>query len=453
MNPRSMTSRSTGPRSPTVDAQAWTEPDPWREDEPFPIRTLGLVIGTLAAALLVILWASVARLDVVTRGAGRVIPSAQGQVVQSLEGGILDEILVEEGSRVEVGQIIARIDDTRFASELGEQRVRYEALRLRALRLTAEARDVPEIAWPEQETQALQALVAEEKALWQARRDELASAIAVLEAEATQRSLERDESRTRITSLTAALDLARREAEILAPGVKRGSVPEIEVIRQKRDVVNLEGEIAAAEAAQARITGAIALARDHIEERRSAFRSAAQRELNDTNIQIAALGETIRAAEDRVNRTEIRSPVRGIVNKLDTTTRGSVLQPGRTLMEITPLDDTLLVEVRIRPADIGFLHPGLRARVSLTAYDTSQFGSLEGEVVRISPDTITDPKGETFYKVIVQTKMSVLERNAVTHRVIPGMDASVDIMVGDRTVLSYFLKPILRATSEAFRER
>lgn len=431
----------------------WTETDPWREEDPFPIGTLGLVVGTLLAAILIFAWASTASLDVVTRGTGRVIPSAQAQVVQSLEGGILSDILVEEGSTVDVGQVIARIDDTRFAAELGEQRVRYEALRLRALRLTAEARDDADVMWPADAVGPVRALVDEEKALWQARRDELASAIAVLETEANQQALELEENKTRVTSLTASLDLAKREAAILAPGVQRGSVPEIEVLRQQRDVVNLQGEIAAAQAAQARIMGAITLARNHIAERKSAFRSAAQRELNDTNVQLATLVETIRAAEDRVNRTEIRSPVRGIVNKLETTTRGSILQPGRTLMEITPVDDSLLVEVRIRPADIGFLHPGLKARVSLTAYDTSQFGSLEGEVLRISPDTITDPKGETFYKVIVRTRKNTLEHRGVTHRIIPGMDASVDIMVGDRTVLGYFLKPILRATSEAFRER
>jgi adhesin transport system membrane fusion protein len=444
MASRSTTSAKTDP---------WTEPDPWREDEPFPIRTLGLVVGTLLAATLVFIWASTARLDVVTRGQGRVIASAQAQVVQSLEGGILSDILVEEGSSVEVGQVVARIDDTRFAAELGEQRIRYEALRLRALRLNAEARDNAEVLWPTEESGAVRPLVEEEQALWQARRDELASAIAVLETEASQQALELEENKTRIRSLTATLDLAKREAAILAPGVERGSVPEIEVIRQQRDVVSLQGEIAAAQAAQTRIIGAITLTRNRIAERRSTFRSASQRELNDTNLQLAALGETIRAAADRVNRTEIRSPVRGIVNKLDTTTRGSILQPGRTLMEITPIDDSLLVEVRLRPADIGFLHPGLRARVSLTAYDTSQFGSLDGEVVRISPDTITDPKGETFYKAIVRTQKNALEHRSVIHRIIPGMDASVDIMVGDRTVLGYFLKPILRTTSEAFRER
>lgn len=412
------------------------------------------VLGVLLVALLVaatIGWAAWARVEVVVQGNGRVIPSQQAQVVQSLEGGIVREILVAEGDIVDVAQIVARIDGTRFVSELGEQHVRRVALRQRINRLSAEARGAEFVELPS--TDPLMAhLALEEMELFHARRTELTQAIDVIRAQITLREDELREVQAREARLVTVLGLIDQEQAILAPLVRSNVVPRLEAVRLQREAAALQGELEGTRASRQRAESAIGEARERVSERVTAFRSAAQRDLSEARAQLAGVEETLRAAEDRVERTEVRSPVRGVVNRLDVTTRGSVLQPGRTLMEITPLDDLLLVEVRIRPADIAELRPGMAASVRLTAHDYAKHRTLRGHVLRIGSNTIQDERGETFYRVVVQTTMpdSMIHGDLV---VMPGMQGWVDLILGTRSVLEYLLKPVTRVLDNSLRER
>ena len=301
----------------------------------------------LAAMLLLLItgttWAHFAILDEVKRGEGRVIPSRQMQVVQSLEGGLVERIAVQEGDTVQKGQVLARIDNTKFSADLGEVRAKREAA-------------------------------------------------------------------------ANSLKLLSREVELTRKLYEQKVVPEIEMLRLQRQSADLTG-------------------------------------------QIAVFDETIKSAEDRVRRTELRSPVYGIVNKVNVTTVGAVVQPGANLMDIVPLDDTLLVEGRLRPQDIAFIRPGQDAVVKLTAYDSSIFGSLKGKVERISADTIIDDKSkmgdkpESFYRVIVRTDKNYLGTQEHPLPIIPGMVATVEVLTGKKSVLDYLVKPARMLADEAFRER
>jgi len=301
----------------------------------------------LAAVLLLLIsgttWAHFAILDEVKRGEGRVIPSRQMQVVQSLEGGLVEQILVQEGDTVQKSQVLARIDNTKFSADLGEVRAKREAA-------------------------------------------------------------------------ANSLKLLSREVELTRKLYEQKVVPEIEMLRLQRQAADLTG-------------------------------------------QIAVFDETIKSAEDRVRRTELRSPVYGIVNKINVTTVGAVVQPGANLMDIVPLDDTLLVEGRLRPQDIAFIRPGQDAVVKLTAYDSSVFGSLKGKVERISADTIIDDKSkmgdkpESFYRVIVRTDKNYLGTQEHPLPIIPGMVATVEVLTGKKSVLDYLVKPARMLADEALRER
>jgi adhesin transport system membrane fusion protein len=396
-------------------------------------------------------WVSVAKLDVVTRASGRIIASSLSQVVQSLEGGIVREILVREGDVVEEGQVVARIDDTRFSADLGEMTVKRQVLLARIPRLSAELRGLPDIVPPTHEIPP--DLLDMERDLMRRRRTELEQSISVLQSQIRQRVAERRELETRRERASALIGLAEQEQSILAPLVRTGAVPRLELLRLQRDIAGLRGDLDITRSSLVRSEEALIEIEQRIEEKQATFWSGVQRELNESEAQLSTLDETMRAAADRVRRAQVRSPVRGVVNKLDLTTRGSVLQPGRTLMEITPLEDVLLVELRVQPQDIAFLRPGLPANVKLTAYDFAQYGAMKGTVAQIGADTIPDEKGVTFYRVIVKTSIDTLKHKDHELTVIPGMIADADIIIGDRTFLDYLLKPLLRASGEVFRER
>jgi len=397
-------------------------------------------------------WASWAELDEVTRGDGKVIPSSQVQVVQNLEGGIVAAIPVREGAVVEEGHVLLRIDNVRAASDLRESRQRYLALLGALGRLRAEVDGTPIALAPEVLTDAPE-VAANERALYHARAAALQSEIDILRSQATQRRQELSELRTRLDQLERSLALATEELEIKRPLAARRVVSRIELLQLERQVNDLAGELESTRLAVPRIESALQEAERRIEERRLSFRAEAQRELTAVQAEATALAEAITATADQVRRTDVRSPVRGTIKRLLVTTVGGVVQPGQDLVEIVPLEDTLLVEAQVRPADIAFLHPGQPAKVKVTAYDFSIYGGLDGVVEDISADTITDDKGESFYRVRVRTAENALEHAGEILPIIPGMTTQVDILTGEKTVMDYLLKPILKARERALRER
>jgi len=397
-------------------------------------------------------WASWAELDEVTRGDGKVIPSRQVQVVQNLEGGIVAEILVREGAIVERGQILVRIDDVRAASDLRESRTRHLALLGALGRLRAEV-DGAALAFPPEVVAEAPEVARNERALFAARKEALASELEILRSQAAQRGQELTELATRLGQLERSHALAVEELEITEPLATSRVVSKVQLLRLQRQVNDLAGELETTRLAVPRVEAALGEANRRIDERALSFRAEAQRELNAVQAEAAALEEVIAAEADMVSRTEVRSPVRGTVKQLFVNTVAGVIQPGADLVEIVPLEDNLLIEARVRPPDIAFLHPGQPAVVKVTAYDFAIYGGLDAVVEDISADTITDERGESFYRVRVRTHDNALHEADEPLPIIPGMTTQVDILTGDKTVLDYLLGPILRAKERALRER
>lgn len=398
-------------------------------------------------------WAQWAVLDEVTTGSGRVIPSSQMQVVQTLEGGIVGKILISEGDTVEKNQIIMQIDDTGFASRLGEIMQRRWARKAEVTRLEAEATGTETLSLdPELVKQAPQSVLSEQQS-FRARRARLDDEISVLKQQLLQRRSELIELRAREAKLTATQKPLQRELALTKELYSKDVIPEVELLRLQRQAIELNGDIKIIRASIPRLEASIQEAKNRVNTAQATFRSQALERLSIARAELAVVEESIKAAQDRVVRTSLKAPVRGIVNKLNVNTIGAVIQPGKDIIEIVPLDDTLLIEARIRPQDVAFITKGQAANVKLTAYDYSIYGGLKGKVERISANTITDERSETFYRVIIRTKNINLTKGSEKLPIIPGMVATVDILTGKKTVLQYLLKPVKRIRNEAFRER
>lgn len=370
-------------------------------------------IITLSVLLFILLgvWAWFGTLDEVSTGTGKVVPSSREQILQSLDGGIVTEVLVHEGDKVQAGQIVARLDPTRSESNVGESAARYRASLASSVRLNAEVSDLPLVfpdslkAWPE--------LTASEMRLYKSRRAQLNDSAA---------------------DIKDALVSVNKELAITQRLAKSGAASNVEVLRLQRQKSDL----------QLKIT-----------DLRSQYYVQAREALSKANAEVDMLSAIIKGREDSVSRMTVRSPMRGIVKNIQVTTIGGVIPPNGEMMEIVPIDDHLLIEARLSPRDIAFIHPGQRALVKVTAYDYAIYGGLEGEVETISPDTIQDKvKPEiVYYRVFIRTQQDYLVNKAGHHfSISPGMVATVDIKTGQKTIVDYLIKPFNRAR-EALRER
>ncbi len=367
----------------------------------------------LSSILLIIslIWACYGTLDEVSTGTGKVIPSSRDQVVQSLEGGIVDQLLVHEGDQVQAGQIIAKLDPTRSESNVGESAARYRAALAAATRLNAEVNDQPLVFPPS--LSKYPDLIASETRLYKTRRAQLADSTA-----------QYDQS----------LSLANKELAITERLAKTGAASSVEVLRLERDKSDLE------------------LKRTDM---RSQYYVDAREQLSKANAEADSTAEVVKGREDTVNRLTIRAPMRGIVKNIKVSTLGGVIPPNGELMTIVPLDDRLLIEARLSPRDIAFIHPGQRAVVKISAYDYSIYGGMDGVVEGISPDTIQDEvKPEIYYyRVFIRTDHDYVQNKAgKRYSISPGMVSTVDIKTGEKTIMEYLIKPFNRA-KEAMRER
>ncbi|UXY50747.1 HlyD family type I secretion periplasmic adaptor subunit [Pseudomonas tohonis] len=420
------------------------------EDAP---RVVRLTIWTLIGFTLFLgFWAHFAEIDEVTRGEGKAIPSSKLQKVSNLEGGIVSEMFVHEGQVVEVGDPLLRLDATRFQSNVGETDADRVAMALRVERLSAEV-EGRELAIDDTLRAKAPGQAQSEEALFRSRQQQLRDEVAGLEEQLVQKQQELREFASKQGQYRNSLELLRQEIAISEPLVADGAISKVEVLRLRRAEVENRGQLEATNLAIPRAESAIKEVEQKIAETRSRFRSEALTQLNEARTDLSKAEATGKALEDRVNRTLVTSPVRGIVKQLLVNTIGGVIQPGSDLVEIVPLDDTLLVEARIRPQDIAFLHPGQKAMVKFTAYDYTIYGGLQADLEQIGADTITDEDGNSFYLIKLRTRKSHLGSDDKPLLIIPGMVASVDIMTGKKSILSYLLKPIIRARAEALRER
>ncbi|PLX71276.1 MAG: HlyD family type I secretion periplasmic adaptor subunit [Desulfuromonas sp.] len=413
-------------------------------------------ILSLSVAVLLVLfvvWARFTVLDEVTRGMGQVVPSQRVQVIQNLEGGIIQEILVDENQIVNKGDTLARIDNTVAASHFREAAAKAIEHRAAILRLTAEINGETSVDFSVEDQDFDPQLLQDQKAIFDARRRQLDVEVNVLRAQLNQRKQEIVEMQSRREQLERSLSLAREQRAAVKPLVDQGVYPRTDFLAIERDISSLQGDIDALRLGIPRIKQSAEEAEKRIEQRRAELQAQALDELNRRRVELNSLSEIMAAGEDRVTRTDVRSPVRGTVKQLLLSTVGGVVRPGESIMEIVPLDDTLLIEARIRPADIAFLHPGQKAMLKISAYDFSIFGGLEGYVEAISDDTIEDERGESFYNVKLRTKTNTMIYRGESLPIIPGMTASVDILTGKKSVLAYLMKPILRMKQNALRER
>ncbi|MGX9353257.1 HlyD family type I secretion periplasmic adaptor subunit [Shimia sp. W99] len=415
-----------------------------------PWRVLAVIAAGISSFML---WAYLFEIEETAHASGRVIPSQQIQVVQSLEGGIVREIQVQEGDLVDAGFVLMRIDDTNFTSERGRLREQEEALMAEAVRLTAEAEMAPELEFPEALSSRNPLATIAEEQLFQSQRDQLNRDLEILRQKLVQRRIDLVELSTKREKFRAVLAPLVEEMNQTRELVEQGVVPKIELLRLQSRYADLTGDIEVSEASEPGILAAISQVENEIKAAQSTYVLNARQRLARLQLELAVVQEHLRAADDRVFRADLKAPVRGTVNKVHVTTVGAVVQPGAALIEIVPTDDTLLIETRLSPRDVAFVTAGKPASVKVSAYDYLIYGALDGVVDRVSADTLQNADGVEYFRVIVRTERAYLGDGDRVYPITPGMIASVDIQTGRKTVLSYLAKPILRARAEALHER
>ena len=411
-----------------------------------------LWIGT-AVIIWLIYWAYNAEIDALTRGQGKVIPSRQIQVIQNLEGGIVSEILVSEGDQVKKDDILVKIDDTGFLSSFAETQLRYNELQAKSIRLLAESTGKPFKA-----TKAIRKkspdLIQHEESLYKTNKEQLQNNILIYNRRLWQKRSELTEAQSSLLELTDNYRLISKEVELNRPLVKKGIISEVEFLQLQRQKNTIKGNMKSIELSIPRLISVLEEQKNNIKEVKLKFRNAAKEAFNEARAEMSRLESSNIAREDKVKRTLVRSPVDGTIKQLLINTIGGVLRPGMDIIEIVPTQDTLLVEAKIRPADIAFLHPGQKAIVKFSAYDFAIYGSLTGVLTLISADTIIDDiDKQSYYLVRIKTDKNYLGNENKKLYVMAGMIASVDIVTGKKTVLDYILKPILRARENVLSER
>lgn len=407
------------------------------------------VAGFFACA---VFWAAVSEVDERVRGSGQVMPSSDMQVVQSLEGGIVTEILVAEGDRVKKDQVLIRIDDVQFASEGRGIEAQLTSLQAKQARLRAEAAGKP-FSIGKDVADKYPDIAANEEKLYASRQKELETALGIIADEIKAARANISEVGASIGKYAKSKSLLEKELAITRRLVAQKAQPEIEQLRLERELNEASGNLATAAQARSSLEARLAAAEKKAEEKKAAFRSTALGELNEVETRIAAISESLTAAEDKVRRTELKAPADGVVHRLYVKTEGGVMQPAERIAEIVPLSDDLMIRARISPADVAFLKPGQPVRVSVTAYDPQIYGTLEGKLERIGADTVEDQQGEPFFEIDVRTERNFLGDEAHPLPISPGMVTETEVITGKRTILDYLLKPVRRAKDRAFTEK
>lgn len=408
--------------------------------------------STILLVVIFIVWASVSEVEQVTRGQGKVIPASQIQVVQNMEGGILAELHVNVGDSVKKDQVLLKIDETRFVSSLEQNRAKSGANRAKAARLLAEASGSATFNAP---ADTPSGITASERALFESRKAELRHGMEVKQSQIDQRQNELKELTTKLRELNKTYEMYQKEIRLTRPLVSKGAVSEMEVLQLERKASEMQGDIETIKQSIPRIQSKIEESQAAMRELRLNFANKAKAEYNEVASQLGEDTASSLALKDRLNRTLVRSPVNGTVNRILVNTVGGVIQPGMNLVEIVPSGGSLLIETKIKPADIAFLRPNQKAMVKFSAYDYTIYGGLDAKLEQIGADSITDEKKEreSYYLVTLRTDKNFIGTKENPLPIIPGMVATVDILTGKKTILSYLLKPVLKAKYTALRER
>lgn len=418
-----------------------------------PRKAAQVFLWTVAGLFLwIFLWAAISQVDERVRGVGQVMPSSDVQVVQSLEGGILSEIMVNEGDLVKKDQILLKIADVQFASEGQGIEAQMMGLDAKRARLKAEASGQP-FAMPEEIIKSYPDIAENEEKLYRSRQGELQNALNIIEDEVHEAEANLSEVKAGIAKYSKSKELLSHELDIAIDLVKKKAMPEIEKLKRERELNEASGNLASAIQARQSLEARLSAARKKEEERRGAFKSQALGELNDIEAKIANIKANLTSVNDKVNRAELRSPVDGIVQKLHIKTVGGVIQPAQKLVEVVPLADDLMIRAKIAPADVAFLKPGQDVKVKITAYDSQIYGTLNGKLERIGASTVEDSQGNAFFEIDVRTDKNYLGTEEVPLRIFSGMVSETEVITGKRTILTYLLKPVLRTKDRAFTEK
>jgi membrane fusion protein, adhesin transport system len=434
----------------------WIDP---AETEREGIQRFGHILlgAILVIVISSIVWAYFAPLDQITRGEGKVIPSSQTQVIQSLDGGTLSEMRVHEGDVVEKDQVVVVIDNTTAKYSLSELQQRYYIASAAIARLQAETGgkdSVDDIAFPDDVVKSAPDKVAQEKAQFLIRQSQLRAQLSTLQDQQDQRRQDIQALNTKVASARRALDVAQQQVAILTPAVVAGAASRVDLLKAQQEVENYRSEQDNAAASMPSAKSALQEAQSKMSETVATFKAEASADLAKQQSDLASVNESMKEATAKVGRTELRSPVKGTVKEIKTRTNGGVIQPAQDIMEIVPIEDTLLIEAQIRPQDRGFIAPNQKAKVKITAYDYSIYGGLDAVLEQISADAIENEKKELFFRVRLRTdKNFLIGKQGEQLPIIPGMTATVDILTGHKTVLEYMLKPILKARETALTER
>lgn len=399
-----------------------------------------------------IAWASFAEVEQLTRGQGQVVPSSETQLLQSLEGGILDALSVQEGDAVKKGQVLARVRNVAFASSQKEIEAKAAALRLKRARLQAEA--TGEAYAPDAATaQQFPAIAANEQALYASRQQDLRNALSLLDDRIRVSEADLREISAQVGRLSETRGLLEKEVEMTRSMVAKNAAPKMEGIKLERELADLRGNLSASVQKRGAVEAELSATRRERTEKENRYKSEALADISGVEAELAGLGENLKTASDRVDRAELRSPADGIVKSIHIRTIGGVIEPAKVIMEIVPVNDVLKVTAKVSPTDIAFLKVGQPVRVGVTAYDPQRYGKLDGKLTRIGADTVSDNKGNVFFEIDVVTEKTYLGTKASPLPINPGMVAQVDVITGRRTIMSYLIKPFLRARQEALTER
>jgi membrane fusion protein, adhesin transport system len=406
------------------------------------------------------IWANIAEVDEMARGEGKVIPSSDIQKVQNLDGGIVSDILVKSGIHVKKDQPLMKIDTTRFQASLEEVKEERLALLAKKARLNGQLKYNPRkkintIEFPE-EIKDLKKYTGIENNIFRNKLEEYQSSLRILELQFEQKEQEKKEIQSTIKQLTTSVELVKKQLKTIERMVRSGSKSRIELLNMQKELNQLQGDLNAAKLSLPRSKLAISEAENKIREKVKTFSSETYNELQDVESELNKMESRLVSESDKLEKTTVRSPVNGTIKQININTIGGVVKSGVDLIEIVPDSDILLVEAKIDPKDIAFISPAQKAVVKITAYDFSIYGGLEGKIVEISADSIKDNDSKddkSYYKVVIQTDKNYLERNDEKLPIIPGMVASVDIVTGKKTIMDYFLKPIIKVKENALHER
>ena len=429
--------------------QDWVLEAEWSRIMQTPVKARGLLYVVLIVLFLLVVWSYFAEIDEVAKGDGKVIPSQQLQVLQSYDGGIVQEILVREGQTVEAGQVLLKVDPTRFLSSLEENTTQFAALAAKVQRLSALTQG--EVLRFNRELQEeAPTIVDNERKLYNSNLAELDEVAAGSDSRILQRRQDVEEERANLSQYQNVLTLSKKELAVTKPLLASGAVSEIEILRLERQIVELEGNISKSKVAIERGLNAIEEEIIKKEEARLKLVNRWNQELTDATGEMAMLQQSQTSLEDVVSQADLRSPINGTVQRLLINTVGGVITPGSAVVELVPQDDQLIVEAKVSPKDIAFIREGQPAILKFSAYDFTIYGGMSAEVQHISADAITNEKDETYYLVRLETKRSIADESL---DILPGMIVQVDILTGKKTVLNYILSPLFNVTASALRER